>query len=165
MMGQIDIFGHEEKDALTYEDKIREAQDVLTLASEISMDYYKKPLVIAYSGGKDSDVLYHIALSCMEPKDIELLNSHTTVDAPETVRHIEKVFRQARDRGVKTSYHNRYPVKTTMWELIEKKRMPPTGLVRYFCAELKESSTGNRMTALGVREDESTGRRGRDLFR
>ena len=38
MMGQIDIFGHEEKDALTYEDKIREAQDVLTLASEISMD-------------------------------------------------------------------------------------------------------------------------------
>lgn len=43
----------------------------------------------------------------------------------------------------------------TMWELIEKKSMPPTRLARYCCDHLKERSTPNRMIATGVRADES----------
>lgn len=167
-MGQINVFGVEEEEPkrpLTYEEKLQEARDTLRLARDISWEYYNDRLIVAYSGGKDSDVLLDIALKCLSPWDIEVRNSHTTVDAPDTVRHIEKVFKRMKSHYVKTSYANRYPVKKTMWDLIVQHKIPPTGLVRYCCAELKEASTGNRFTALGVREDESVKRRGRDLFR
>jgi len=166
-MGQIDLWGNEQEDeiVLDYPDKIKQAQDVLKLSAEISRDYYHEPLIVTYSGGKDSDVMLDIAEKCLSKDEFEVLNSHTTVDAPQTVRHIEKVFKRLRAAGVKCSYHNRYPVHTTMWELIVKKKMPPTGIVRYCCAELKEASTPNRICAIGVREDESTKRRGRNLFK
>ena len=52
----------------------------------------------------------------------------------------------------------------TMWNLIPAKRIPPTRIVRYCCQELKETSTPNRIAALGVRAAESTKRQGRDTF-
>lgn len=166
-MGQIDLWGNEQEDekVLNYEDKIKEAQDVLRLAAEISRDYYQEPLIITYSGGKDSDVMLNIALECLSPDEMEVMNSHTTVDAPQTVRHIEKVFRRLNDRGIKTRYKNRYPVEYTMWGLIEDVMFPPTRFARYCCEKLKESSTPNRIIAVGVREDESVKRKGRDLFK
>ena len=33
----------------------------LRMASEMSLRLYKQPLVVTYSGGKDSDVLLHLA--------------------------------------------------------------------------------------------------------
>ena len=56
-MGQIDLWGNETEDekVLTYTEKIEQAKDVLRLAAEISWDYYQEPLIITYSGGKDSD--------------------------------------------------------------------------------------------------------------
>ena len=133
----------------------------------MSKTYYDKPLILAYSGGKDSDVLLHLALSCLKPNEFEVINSHTTVDAPETVYHIRKVFKRLNELGVKTSidYHVRPDGKhETMWSLIENKCMPPTRIVRYCCQVLKESGTPNRLCALGVREAESSKRQGRDVF-
>ena len=46
-----------------------------------------------------------------------------------------------------------------MWNLIPKKKMPPTRLVRYCCAELKEASGEGRITITGVRWAESTNRK------
>ncbi len=154
----------EDEKPMTYHQKIQQAKDTLVLAAEISRDYYNEPLIIAYSGGKDSDVLLDIALDCLDVNEMEVRNSHTTVDAPDTVRHIERVFKEMNSAGVKTSYSNRYPVEKTMWELIVEKGMPPTRIHRYCCAVLKETTTPNRMVAVGVREDESKLRQGRDAF-
>lgn len=50
------------------------AIELLKVASEISLKLYKQPLVITYSGGKDSDVLLHLAgkaaflCACLEEK-------------------------------------------------------------------------------------------------
>lgn len=129
----------------------------------MSHKYYGEPLIVCYSGGKDSDVLVRLAEECLGT-DFEVLNSHTTVDAPQTVRHIENVFKQLNDKGIKTMYHNRYPVKNTMWDLIPKKGLPPTRIIRYCCDILKESGTPNRLVAVGVRAAESASRRGRDIF-
>lgn len=165
-MGQLDLWGNEQEDErpLSYEQKIEQAAGALKMAAEISRDYYKKPLIITYSGGKDSDVMLDIALDCLEPDEMEVMNSHTTVDAPQTVRHIEKVFKYLEEVGIKTSYKNRYPVEKTMWELIVETQFPPTRFARYCCERLKEASTPNRIIAVGVREDESAKRRGRDIF-
>lgn len=147
--------------------KIATSQKILKLAADMSKTYYNAPLIIAYSGGKDSDVLVRLAESCLKPDEYELFNSHTTVDAPETVYHIRNVFKEFKAKGVKTTidYHVRPEGKReTMWSLIEKKSMPPTRVVRYCCQVLKESGTPNRLTALGVREAESTKRQGRNIF-
>lgn len=148
------------------DDKIREAQDTLKLAAELSLFYYGKPLIITYSGGKDSDVMLDIAKKCLKPNEIEVMNSYTTVDAPETVYHIREVFKQLEQEGIHTEI--RMPTykgeRTSMWKLIVQEGMPPTRLARYCCKYLKEASTPNRMVAVGVREDESIGRRGKDSF-
>ena len=147
-------------------DKIREAEEVLQLAAEMSELYYHKPLIITYSGGKDSDVMLDIALMCLKPSQIEVVNSHTTVDAPETVYYIREKFKRLNEMGIKTEIKMpMYKGKpTSMWKLIEEKGAFPTSLMRFCCAILKEASTPNRIVACGVREDESVARKGRGFF-
>ena len=132
----------------------------------MSREYYNKPLVVTYSGGKDSDVMLHLAETTLNPSDYEVLNSHTTVDAPETVYHIREVFNRLKRHGIKTTidYHIVDGKPITMWNLIPQKLMPPTRIVRYCCQVLKESGTPNRIASLGVREEESSKRQGRDIF-
>ena len=133
----------------------------------MSKKYYDKPLIITYSGGKDSDVMLDLAEKVLKAEDFEVLNSHTSLDAPETVYHIRNTFKRLEEKGIKTTIN--YPKDEngnhiTMWTLIPQKQIPPTRLMRYCCAELKETSTPNRLCALGVRADESNGRKGRDTF-
>ena len=149
------------------QEKIKASKDVLKLAVEVSKEYYQKPLIITYSGGKDSDVLLQLAMECLQPDDFEVLNSHTTLDAPETVYYIREKFKELEEKGIKATVHYpHYPDGRFMsiWSLIVDKQMPPTRFVRYCCQKLKETSTPNRIVAVGVREAESTGRRGRDVF-
>lgn len=134
----------------------------LQTASEISLRMYKQPLVITYSGGKDSDVLKHLALQSGIP--FEVLHSHTSADAPETVRHVRETFRKLEEKGIKCTidYHRQPDGKcTTMWNLIPKKLIPPTRLVRYCCTVLKEGDGKDRFVATGVRWDESVKRKSR----
>lgn len=77
--------------------RIEEAIETLKLASEMSLKYYHKPLLLTYSGGKDSDVMLDLAIKSEIP--FEVMNSHTTVDAPETVYHIREVFKRLRGGG------------------------------------------------------------------
>ena len=51
--------------------------------------------------------------------------------------------------------------RMTMWKLIQKKLMPPTRLMRYCCAVLKEGGGKDRFIATGVRWAESTARKRR----
>lgn len=148
------------------DEKIEEATASLQLAADMSLHYYHKPLIVCYSGGKDSDVLLDLAKRSLKATEFEVLNSHTTVDAPETVYHIRNVFKECESQGIKTTI--KMPMykgeRTTMWKLIEDKGIPPTRIMRYCCQVLKEASTPNRMCAVGVREDESAKRKGRDVF-
>lgn len=148
-------------------EKIEKSKRVLKLAAEMSQTYYGQPLIVTYSGGKDSDVLLHLAETCLNKDEFEVLNSHTTVDAPETVYHIRDVFKRLVGGGIKATIRYSYNddgTPKTMWNMIPRKLMPPTRIVRYCCAELKETGTPNRMAALGVRAAESTKRQGRDIF-
>lgn len=76
----------------------------LKMASDMSLRLYKQPLVITYSGGKDSDVLLHLAGAAGIP--YEVLHSLTTADAPETVWHVKDTFRKLEIGG--GEMHHRY---------------------------------------------------------
>lgn len=134
----------------------------LKAASDMSLRLFEKPLVITYSGGKDSDVLLHLAEKSGIP--FEVLHSLTTADAPETVRHVYDTFRRLEEKGVKCTVDKHVQPdgsRVTMWNLIQKKLMPPTRLMRYCCAALKEVGGKNRFIATGVRWAESTARKRR----
>lgn len=145
-------------------DKEKKAIERIKIASEMSLHHYKKPLACTYSGGKDSDVLLELFKRSGIP--FEVHNSHTTADAPQTVRHIQKVFRGLESDGIKCEIE--MPIykgkPTSMWKLIPEKLMPPTRLVRYCCSVLKETGCANRYVATGVRWDESTYRANRGEF-
>ena len=101
---------------------------------------------LAFSGGKDSVVI--LALADMAGVKHEDHYSLTTVDPPELVRFIKTFPNVIIDRPA-----------MTMWQLIVKKRMPPTRIQRYCCEYLKESGGEGRVTVTGVRWAESAKRK------
>lgn len=107
---------------------------------------------LAYSGGKDSTVC--LALMKMSGVKFQAHYSCTSVDPPELVRFIKSqpdvFFDVPKDKDGK-------PI--TMWNLIPKKKMPPTRLARYCCKELKESNGKGFVTVTGVRWAESVNRK------
>lgn len=108
---------------------------------------------LAFSGGKDSVVCK--ALLDMANVKYDATYRVTSVDPPELVRFIKNqhpdVIREVpKDKDGK-------PI--TMWNLIPRKLMPPTRIVRYCCSELKESGGDGRMTVTGVRWAESINRK------
>lgn len=131
----------------------------LKAASEMSLNYYGEPLVVTDSGGKDSAVVKELALRAGIPFEIQ--HNHTTADAPETVRFIRSEAKRFEELGIK--YTINMPVykgkRTSMWSLIPQKLMPPTRLMRYCCAVLKEQGGANRFITTGVRWAESTSRK------
>lgn len=146
------------------EQKIEKSIKILRLAAKMSVEYYHAPLIVTYSGGKDSDVLLNLALDA--GIQFEALNSHTTVDAPQTVYHIREVFADLEQRGIKATI--KMPTfkgkPTSMWKLIEEKGFPPTRTIRYCCQILKEQTTPHRYIATGVRASESNARRNSSDF-
>ncbi len=142
----------------------KKAFERLRLGAETSERLYNAPLIICYSGGKDSDVLLQLALN--SGIDFEVLHNHTTVDAPETVYHIRDTFKRLELQGVKCTLEK--PTykgeRVTMWSLIPQKMLPPTRLMRYCCSVLKEKGGRNRAIATGVRRAESVARSKRGIY-
>lgn len=146
-------------------DKEQKAIERLRLAAEMSERYYNAPLIITDSGGKDSAACVQLAKNAGINFVVE--NNHTTADAPETVRHIRRHFKNLEEQGIDCKIN--YPVYkgkiASMWNLIPQKLMPPTRLVRYCCSILKEQGGNNRFISTGVRWAESTRRaKGRNAF-
>lgn len=134
-------------------------------ASEMSLHVYEQPLVVTTSGGKDSSVC--VALAERADIPFEVIHNHTTADAPETVYFVRDEFRRLELKGIKCSVN--YPVyngkRTSMWQLIPQKLMPPTRIVRYCCEILKEIGGAGRFITTGVRWEESKKRkRGRGIY-
>lgn len=106
------------------------------------------------SGGKDSAVLVHIAKKAGIP--FKVVHNLTTVDAPETVYYVRDKFRKLNEQGIHAEIVK--PAET-MWQLIERKCTPPTRLIRYCCAVLKEQYGIGEKIATGVRRSESIKRK------
>lgn len=140
-------------------DKLDAAIERLRTAAEMSAHLYKKPLLLTYSGGKDSDVCLELANLAGIP--FEVRHSHTTADAPETVRHVRQKLHALELDGIPCTIS--YPYykgrRTSMWSLIPQKHMPPTRRVRYCCDVLKEQAGNDRWIITGVRWAESVRRR------
>ena len=140
-------------------DKEQTAIERLKVASQMSLHAYGLPLVVTISGGKDSSVSVQLAIKAGIP--FEVMHNHTTADAPETVYFVRSEFHRLEELGIKCTIN--YPYykgqRTSMWQLIPQKLMPPTRLVRYCCSVLKERGGTGRFITTGVRWSESPSRK------
>lgn len=112
-----------------------------------SFEPEEEPYYLCYSGGKDSDAIRILAQ--LAGVKHECKHNLTTVDAPETVRYVRETIGKE---------NINYP-KESMWQLIVRKRMPPTRIARYCCEVLKERGGEGRLQITGVRWDESRKRK------
>ena len=96
----------------------------------------KEGYYLCFSGGKDSVVIK--ALADMAGVQYDAHYNVTSVDPPELVRFIKKEYPEVEFDYPRDKDGNR----ETMWTLIPKRKMPPTRLVRYCCAVLKERGGG-----------------------
>jgi phosphoadenosine phosphosulfate reductase len=106
---------------------------------------------LAFSGGKDSTVLYELAKMSGVKFDAHM--SLTTVDPPELIHHVKRHYPEV--EIVRPA--------TTMWKLIPKKNMPPSRIARYCCYHLKEQGGEGRVVLTGIRWEESARRRQREI--
>lgn len=128
-------------------DKVQEAIQRLK-SFEPEEGYY-----VAFSGGKDSQCVYHLCE--MAGVKFDAHYSVTSVDPPELVRFIKKQY-----PSVSIDIpHDKNGKPITMWNLIPTHSMPPSRIMRYCCAELKESNGIGRVTVTGVRWAESQRRK------
>ena len=106
-------------------------------------DNADNPVEIAYSGGKDSDVILQLA------KDAGIhyraIYRNTTIDPPGTIKH-------AQEMGADVLQPRRY----TFRQLVTKKGFP-SRFRRFCCEELKEYKVLDKCV-MGVRREESRAR-------
>lgn len=98
---------------------------------------------LAFSGGKDSQCIYHLA----KESGVKF-ESHfhmTSVDPPEVIYFVREHYPDV--------IMDRPP--ESMWRLIERKKIPPTRKIRYCCGVYKERGGIGRTVITGVRWDES----------
>jgi phosphoadenosine phosphosulfate reductase len=101
---------------------------------------------LAFSGGKDSIVLYRLAeIAGVKFKAHMQL---TTIDPPELMRFVRHNYPDVEFHRPEINFYN----------LIKKKKMLPLRKVRYCCQYLKEQAGTGTVTLLGIRREESSQR-------
>jgi phosphoadenosine phosphosulfate reductase len=117
--------------------------ELLQKAQAMAFTYSEKGYYLAFSGGKDSQALYHVAK--MAGVAFEAHYALTTLDPPELVRFIRSNYPDViTDRP-----------QMTFAQVCLKKKALPTQRMRFCCAVLKETRGAGTVTLTGVRRQES----------
>ena len=105
---------------------------------------------LAFSGGKDSQVLYHLAkMSGVKYKAHMAL---TSIDPPEVLKFVRRCYPDV----------ELIKPRMSIYEMAKKKHIMPTMSLRWCCAEYKEMSGAGKVTLIGIRKQESARRAKRE---
>lgn len=130
-----------------FDDKLQHSIDLIRKSERLAMRYDKDDgFFLAFSGGKDSQALYHVAQ--MAGVRFRAHFSPTTVDPPAVIRFI------------RTSYPDVVfdPVRKSIYDVAVEKQILPTQRVRWCCQEFKEGAGAGKVTLIGIRKAESVRR-------
>lgn len=127
--------------------KMLHSVELLQKAEKIALNYdAENGYYLAFSGGKDSQALYHITqLAGVKFRGHMNL---TSVDPPEVIRFVKKNYPEV--ELIK-------PGKS-IFQIAVEKQILPTMRVRWCCAEYKETAGAGKVTLIGIRKAESARR-------
>jgi len=126
--------------------KIETSIKLLQNAESLALKYQPYGFHLAFSGGKDSQVIYHLAK--MAGVKFKAFMQVTTIDPPELMKFVRKNYPDVIMQRPEMNFY----------ELIKKKKSLPTRTIRYCCQVLKEGAGGNTVTVMGIRKAESARR-------
>lgn len=127
--------------------KIDYSIDLIRKAEKLALQYdNENGFYLAFSGGKDSQTLYHLAV--LAGVKFKAHMNLTSVDPPEVIRFVKRNY----------PYVELIKPKMSIYDMAIKKHFLPTRLFRWCCAEFKEISGGSTVTLLGIRRQESVKR-------
>jgi phosphoadenosine phosphosulfate reductase len=123
-------------------------QAILTIqkAESLALKYQAYGFHLAFSGGKDSQVIYELCK--MAGVNFRPVMQVTTLDPPELMKFVRNNYTDVIiDRPEKSFY-----------KLILKKKSLPLRHTRWCCYYLKEQAGGGTVTIIGIRKAESNKR-------
>ena len=122
--------------------------DLLRKAERLALSYGggNNGYYLAFSAGKDSQALYHIAELAEVKFDAHM--NLTSVDPPEVIRFVKQAYPEV----------DLIKPKKSIYQLAVEKQILPTMRVRWCCAEYKEMSGAGRGPLIGIRHQESSRR-------
>lgn len=137
------------------EKKINTAYERFRWAAKEAERLFDMPLVVQYSGGKDSDVILQLAKESGVP--FRVTHNLTTADPPDNVYYIRRVFARLREEGIDCRIN--IP-RRSLWRIMRETLVIPSRVMRVCCAELKERKMPDApYIVTGVRWAESANRR------
>lgn len=137
------------------EKKVEVAYERFRWAAKEAERLFDMPLVVQYSGGKDSDVILQLAKESGVP--FRVTHNLTTADPPDNVYYIRGVFARLREEGIDCRIN---VPKRSLWRIMRETLVIPSRVCRVCCRELKERKMPDApYIVTGVRWAESAGRR------
>ena len=124
--------------------KIQYSIDLLRKAKDLALRYSSDGFYLAFSGGKDSQALYHVAKLAGVPFKGHM--NLTSVDPPQVIMFVKKHY---------PSVELHKPVDSIYNIAYKRKYLLPSRLIRWCCADLKEKGGAGTVTLTGIRKAES----------
>lgn len=127
--------------------KMLHSVELLQKAEKIALSYdAEQGYYLAFSGGKDSQALYHMAqLSGVKFQGHMNL---TSVDPPEVIRFVKQNYPEV----------ELIKPKKSIFQIAIERQILPTMRVRWCCEEYKEMAGAGKVTLIGIRKSESARR-------
>lgn len=127
--------------------KLAYSVELLQKAAPIATAYDSRGgYFLAFSGGKDSQALYHVAQLAGVPFEGHM--NLTSVDPPEVIRFVKTHYPEVQLTKPKDS----------IYHIAVQKQLLPTKKVRWCCNEYKEMAGAGKVTLIGIRHQESKDR-------
>lgn len=131
----------------TLRGKIEHSAELLRKAEKLALAYDPQDgYYLAFSGGKDSQALYHIA-QLVSVKFKAYMN-FTSVDPPEVIRFVRQQYPDA----------HTIPPKDSIYNIAIQRGILPSMTIRWCCSEFKERAGAGKVTLIGIRRQESARR-------
>lgn len=137
---------------MSLQSKIDYSIALLRKAEPLALKMSSDGFYLAFSGGKDSQCLYHIAK--LAGVKFKAHMQVTTIDPPELMHFVRTHYPDVELHRPEINFY----------KLIVKKKMLPLRQARYCCAYLKEQAGAGTVTLIGIRAAESVRRAKRNEF-
>ena len=136
-----------QKFSANLQEKIQHSVELLRKSERLALAYDSEAgFYLAFSGGKDSQCLYHIAR--LAGVKFKAHMSLTSVDPPEVIRFVKKQYPDV----------NLVKPKKSIYQAAIDNQILPTIRARWCCKEYKEGAGAGKVVLIGIRHAESSRR-------